>query len=285
MPVVSMPVVPTATDGFGPCEPWDPIWCVELPTGSEAVSGSALMMATEILWARTGMIFDQCTFTIRPCRQDCWETSGWPYGNFWWQFGTLYPQPALINGNWYNLTCGACAGNCSCVSLYEILLPGPITKVNQVKVDGNVLSTSEYRLDDWRKLVRINNMWPLCNDLNKNDTEVNTWSVTLTYGRPVPTMGQMAVGELAYQLILACLGDGCCKLPYAVQQIARQGVTINYPDVGDLFGMDRFGRVTNRIGLQYCDLFIDAANPYGLRQNSEVYFIDLNMPRIAGSFM
>lgn len=285
MPVVPYPVVPLATDGFGPCAAWEPIWCVELPTSSAAISGHAVEMATEILWARTGMRYDQCTLKIRPCRQDCWNESGWPYGDQWWQLGTLYPQPALIQGNWYNLTCGSCSGTCSCASLSEILLPGPVTSIDEVRIDGNVQSTSTYRLDDWRKLVRIGDMWPLCNNLNLSDSQVGTWSVTLTYGQPVPTMGRMAVGELAYQIILACLGDDCCKLPYQVQQIARQGVTINYPDVSELFGMDRNGAVRNRLGLQYCDMFIDAVNPYGLRQASQVYGIDSSPPRIAGSLM
>lgn len=289
MPVIPLPSsIPSPSDaeGFGPCAAWEPIWCVDLPTSASEISGHAVQMATEILWARSGMKFDQCTLTIRPCRQDCWGGGEFPYGGFWWQMGTLYPQPALINGNWYNLTCGSCTGDCSCATLSEILLPGPVTAINEVKVDGVALDSTDYRLDDWRKLVRLDGeLWPLCNNLNLDDDEEGTWSVTLTYGVPVPTSGRMAVGELAYQLILACLGDSCCLLPYNVQQIARQGVTIKYPDMSDLFGMDRNGRVTNRIGLQYCDLFLDAVNPYGLRQSSQVYAIDGSTPRIAGSLI
>lgn len=288
MPVIPLPSQTPApsVEGFGPCSAWEPIWCADLPTGSEEISGSALMMATEILWARTGMQFDACSLTIRPCRQDCWDGGAFPYGGYWWQMGGLYPQPALINGNWYNLTCGSCSGDCSCAMLSEIVLPGPVTAINEVKVDGVALASTDYRLDDWRKLVRLDGeMWPLCNNLNLADTETGTWSVNLTYGRPVPTSGRMAVGELAYELILACLGDSCCKLPYQVQQIARQGVTIKYPDVSDLFGMGPNGQVTNRVGLQYCDLFIDAFNPYGLRQASEVYSVDQSQPRIAGSLL
>jgi len=286
MPVIPLPSIPSpsGSEGFGPCAAWEPIWCVDLPISAAEVSGHAVQMATEILWARSGMRFDQCALTIRPCRQDCFEAGGW--GGFWWQLGTMYPQPALIRGNWYNLTCGNCSGDCSCSTVSEILLPGPVTAVNSVKVDGVALDSSAYRLDDWRKLVRLDGeLWPLCNDLNLADTEESTWSVNLTYGTPVPTSGRMAVGELAYQLILACLGDSCCLLPYNVQQVARQGVTIKYPAVSELFGMDQSGRVVNRIGLQYCDLFLDAFNPYGLRQASQVYRVDANNPRIAGSLI
>lgn len=287
MPVIPLPggITPTPGmgDGFGPCEPWEPIWCVDLPTGSEAISGHAVQMATEILWAKTGMRYDQCSLTIRPCRSDCFGGATWPFGGFWWEVGTLYPQPALINGNWYNLTCGACSGGCSCTVVHEIVLPGgPVTAISQVKVDGLVLPTSAYRLDDWRQLVSLDGPWPICNDLNKADTEDGTWSVTATYGQPVPTMGQMAVGELAHQLILACMGDECCKLPYNITQMARQGVTISYPDMSDLFGSDRNGRSANRLGLQFCDMFIDAANPAGLRAKSRSYNIDGSNPRITG---
>lgn len=279
MPVIpSPPQFPTGAAGFGPCAAWTPIWCVELSTEAAAISGVAVQMATEILWAKSGMRYDQCSLSIRPCRRSCFG-DGWPFSGQWWEFGTSqsYPTPAFFNGNWYNLTCGDCTDGCSCTRVEQILLPGPVTSITQVKVDGVVLPATSYRLDDWRKLLRIDgDIWPICNDLNLADTEIGTWSVTLVYGEPVPTMGGMAVGELAHQIILACLGDECCTLPYRVQQLARQGVTLTFPDIADL--MD-----ANRIGLQFCDLFLDAANPYGLRSNSVVY--DLDSPRytIAGS--
>lgn len=286
MPVLPSPMIDTTSVFFGPCQAWEPIWCVDLPSGSEGISGFAVQMATEILWAKTGMRYDQCTLKIRPCRQDCWSGGQWPWGGQWWQLGTLYPQPALISGNWYNLTCGPCGDNCSCTTLSEITLPGPVASIDQIKIDGDVLSVSGYRLDDFRKLVRLNDMWPMCNDLNKSDSEVGTWSVTLTYGQPVPIMGRMAVGELAHQIILACMGDDCCRLPYQVQSIARQGVTIDYPDVRDIFGsrVSAGGTVvSNRLGLFFCDAFIDASNPYGLRSRSRPYSIDSPPPRITNT--
>lgn len=290
MPVIPLPgdIPPPAPsgDGFGPCGAWEPIWCEPLPTGSEEISGSMLMMATEILWAKTGMRYDQCSITIRPCADSCWGGGSWPFGGgYWWEVGTLYPQPALIAGNWYNLACGSCSDSCSCTVIHEIILPGgPVTAISEVKVDGVALATSAYRLDNWRNLVRLDGeAWPMCNDLNLADTEDGTWSVTAVYGQPVPTMGQLAVGELAHQLVLACLGDDCCVLPYQLTQYARQGVTLKYADAKDLYGIDRDGRVANRVGLQFCDMFIDAANPAGLRAKSRAYSIDSPMPRITGT--
>lgn len=161
MPIIPYPVVPTTTEGFGPCAAWDPIWCVELPTASAEISGYAVQMATEILWARSGMRYDQCTFAIRPCSQNCWNNSGWPYGEQWWQLGTLYPQPALIQGNWYNLTCGSCSGSCSCTALYEIMLP-----VVYIKGILNVASHPNTRQPASSK--------GLCGDARTKTTRINT---------------------------------------------------------------------------------------------------------------
>lgn len=271
----ALPPFPSDSTGFGPCGPWDPIYCTPLPTGSEEISGFALQMATEILWAKSGMRFDACTFTIRPCRTSCWG-GGFPYSG-WWEMTSTYPQPALIAGNWYNLVCGTCGDDCSCTPVEQIILPGPVTSIDRVTVDGMTLLSSQYRLDDWRKLVRIDGgRWPDCNDLNLADTEVGTWSVQLTYGQPVPIAGRMAVGELAHQLVLACMGDDCCILPYRIAQLARQGVTISFPDIDSLIA-------GNRLGLQFADTFLDAYNPYGLRSPSQVYAIDGHRPTITGA--
>ena len=267
---------PTPADGFGPCAAWEPIWCGELPTGSEAISGHMLDAATEILWSKTGMQFDACQLTIRPCRRDCFGQS-WPFDQGWWEINS-WPRPVFFNGTWYNITCGNCGDNCSCSRVEEVFLPGPISSIDVVKVDGVTLTSGvDYRLDDYRKLVRLGGeMWPICNDLNLADTQPGTWSVTATWGTPVPKLGQIAVGELALQLIYACLGMDCCALPQTVQQLTRQGVTIEYLDPQKVFE-------SNRIGLQFSDMFIAAYNPDQLRSASTVYSIDSPQPRITGT--
>lgn len=278
-----MPIIPfsgaTPGDGaaaFGPCQPWDPIWCHELPTGSEAVSGYALEMATEILWNKTGQRYGTCTHTIRPCRQSCWSNGVWPYNDSWSELG-VWPRPVLFDGEWFNIACGTCGDGCSCNRLDEIELPGPVASIQQVKVDGVTLVQGvDYRLDDYRKLVRLNNLWPMCNDLNKADTQEGTWSVTATWGIEVPKAGQFAVGELAYHIILACMGDAGCALPMTVQRLARQGVTIDFLDPQRVFD-------SNRIGLTLCDMFISAVNPDNLRSQSRVYNLDQPSYRIAGT--
>ena len=136
-------------------------------------------------------------------------------------------------------------------------------------MDGAILDPGAYRVDENRLLVRTDGgRWPICNDLTKADTEVGTWSVTLKAGGgAVSTLGQMALGELATQFakLLAC--DEDCLMPRPVQQLVRQGVTMNFLDPNLVF-------TQGRLGLYLCDLFISAENPHQLTQASEVYDID-----------
>ena len=58
--------------------------------------------------------------------------------------------------------------------------------------------------------------------------------------------------------------------------MVRQGVTISYPDVGELFKQ-------GRTGLYLVDAFIATWNPYGLRQRSRVYRVDQPTVRKPGA--
>lgn len=259
----------------GPCDGWeDVIWTCTLTPATQAVTGTAVAAASEVLWALTGRRLGLCTVTVRPCRQSCFG-QGWPFAQ-WWELG-MWPRPFFYQGVWYNLTCGSCTNGCSCSVVSEALLPSPVAQILQVKVDGVALDPSQYRVDNWRKLVRLGgNQWPICNDLTKADTEVGTWSVTLTFGESVGTLGNMALGELATEFakLLAC--DASCKLPKPVQSLTRQGVTFNFLDPNELF-------THGRTGLYLTDLFISTVNPGGLTSGSKVYHLDDTPYTITGT--
>jgi hypothetical protein len=253
------------TTDFGPCEPWEPIWCASLPTGSEAVSGFALEAATEILWQGTRQQFGLCTTTIRPCRRSCYGDS-WPFTSSWWQFGT-YPQPVLYAGAWYNITCGSCPDTCSCGQLHEALLPVPAQQIIEVKLNGSPMPTGSYRIDDNRYLVRTDGFaWPTCQDLSLADTEDNTWSVTLSVGQVVPVSGQFAVGELGIDYMKMCLGLAC-EFPKWATTVNRADVSINFPD---------FTQVMNSglTGLPLTDRFLRRYNPNNYESVPTVYDMD-----------
>ena len=250
------------TFNSGPCEPWDPIWMCDLPTGSEAVSGSAVLVATEILWKKTGQRFGTCSQVLRPCASDCFDNL-LPRGII--PFSLRYPFPYNYRGMWFNLGCGGCPGTCSCTVVHEAILPAPVASIEEVKVDGVILDPSSYRVDDQRLLVRLDGArWPLCNDLNRNDTEVGTWSVTATFGEVVPDGGKLAIGELAMQIIKAMLCDESCAFPTTAQSIQRQGVSMSFFDPDRILGQDR-------IGLYFCDLFISTWNPAKIQRPAQAF--------------
>lgn len=262
--------------GTAPCDTWPVRWSCDLSVGAAAVTGAALQAATEVLWSLSGRRFGLCTVTLRPCKRTCsdvpWPNTLWPSV----QPGWTYPMPVNMGGGeWLNLTCGSCVRDCSCVTLEEVLLPGPVYDIVQVKVDGDVLDSDAYRLDNSRILVRVDGgSWPRCNNLNLTDTEEDTWSVTARYGEDVPVIGQMAVGELACEFVKYMLGEDCA-LPQPIQSLSRQGVNITYVDPGELLA-------NGRLGLRFSDMFIQTVNPGGLRARARFYDVDGPRARLVG---
>ncbi len=228
---------------IGPCTDWVPIWsCETMDTASPVATGYAVAAATHILWGATGRRFDTCTITVRPSSASVLH---WPH---------RYSHHEVDAWTWCSLS-------------DELTLTAPVRSIVQVKVDGTVLVTGAYKLYDSRYLVRTDgNVWPRSNPLTLADTEVGTWSVTLTYGEDVSMLGQLACGELACEILRAMNGEDC-RLPREVQQLTRQGVTIAYPDVTELL-------LAGNLGLYLCDLFINLENPRHLRRRAQVYNID-----------
>jgi hypothetical protein len=149
-----------------------------------------------------------------------------------------------------------------------VTLPGDVSEILEVRVDGEVLPSTAYILYNDGLLVRTDGeTWPLCNDLSLEDTEVGTWSITMTTGTQVPTLGKMAVSELALQLALACVDDAECKLPSSVQSLVRQGVTLTFLDPSVVFA-------DGKIGLYRCDLFISTFNPSGIAERAHAIDVD-----------
>jgi hypothetical protein len=264
---------------FGPCVPWDVTWTCQLDqfTNAAAVSGTGVAVASEILYHLTAQRFGLCEVTLRPCRRSCYGMGGFPWSE-WWEFGR-YPNPFWFRGSWFNLGCaGGCADSCSCPAIDEAVLPGPVYDVTEVKLDGVVLvKGTDYRIDDYRKLVRLGgNVWPVCQDLNLEDTEENTWSATVQFGTPVPELGKLAVGELAVEVMKYVLCDDTCALPQGVVDISRQGISMTVLNVAELFK-------TGFINLRMCDMFIKIANPEGLTARAHVYDLDNPQFRITGT--
>lgn len=261
------------TTDFSPCADWPVRWNCDVSTESPTATGKAVTAASYILWALTGRQFGTCTVTLRPCRRECYDSSWWnnfgmPWTTAWDYVGSTWP--------WFPAGCGGCRGSCSCTEISEVVLPNPVQSITTVKLDGAVAPTGSYRLDNNRLLVRTDGQrWPRCNDLTKDDTQVGTWSVTASYGQPVPAMGEIAMGALACELLKAMRGEDC-TLPAGVTNLTRQGVSIEIPDIGSIFEHGRTGLFT-------VDMFIIAANPNKIMQRARVYSPDRIPHRRAGS--
>lgn len=246
---------PTAS----PCDPW-PYECADFPAEADPETvAAALEAATEALWSRTKKRFGFCSMTLRPCRRECFPAWPWIPQRGWYNVGAMtwpWPAPALVGGQWINIACGSCGDGCSCSRVSEVVLPYPVANVTQVKIDGVVLAPSAYRVDDWRLLVRLDGEdWPRCNDLNLDDSQEGTWSVTAQYGTEVPQLGRLAVGELATEIARACVDSSGCSLPGStVRSVTRQGVTKVFFDATTAFA-------NGAIGLKWSDLFIATYNP------------------------
>ena len=246
----------------GPCEDWPVYWTCDVATYSPELTGYAVSAASRVLWALSGRRFGQCTATLRPCADDCGD----------WAAVPLWGVPSLLVSrspwDFYRLPyCAGCSpGGCSCTHIPTVRLPDGVSRVVEVRLDGTPMATGSYRLDG-RSLMRTDgSAWPRCNNLARSDDQPGTWSVTAILGEPVPDSGRLAMGELACEILKASSGVDC-RLPPGVTQLVRQGVTIQYPDMGQLL---RDGRT----GLYLVDLFLASENRDGLKQRARVYNVD-----------
>ena len=282
MPVINPIPSPTAAGSAasGPCEAWE-LSCAEFPEGTTPeLEAVAAMAATEALWMRTKQQFGLCAVTLRPCRKECFPAWPWVPVQGWSDLTGAswpWPQPALVGGNWINIACGSCFSECSCSHVSEVRLPYPVNSIVEVKVDGVVLPSSSYRVDNFNLLVRVDGQeWPRCNDLNLDDTEPGTWSVTARYGDDVPQLGKLAAGQLAVEIAKRCVGAGGCVLPVGtVQQVSRQGVTKVFFDSDQAFAK-------GMMGLYWTDLFVTTYNPSGTG-TANIFDIDGPKPRRVGT--
>ncbi len=222
-------------------------------------------MAVTYLWNWTKQAYGTCPITIRPCRRQCssgWSTyrgRGGPNNYLPWTEGAgAGPlNPALLNGQWYNLGCGGCDNDpCSCSYVAEIDLLGPVDSVSEVLIDGVALDPTDYRIDNYRYLVRTDGSdWPVCQNMSKDpEVDPNTFQVTYNIGVEVPAGGKVAAGILACELAKMACGDKGCKLPQRVQSVTRQGVQMTLLDSFDMM----YQKGTT--GLTLVDMWVASVN-------------------------
>jgi hypothetical protein len=225
--------------------------------------------ASTTLRRLTGYRVGGCPVTVRPCKASCVDAMVPAYYSV---YGQPWSPGINVQGAWIN-SCG-CTTDCSCTELCEVVLPGPVGDVSQVKLNGGIMVADQYRVDG-NRLVWVGDQsgcpWPACQDLAAADTEPNTFSVTYLNSYPVDGLGAYAAGVLAGEFAKACIGSNKCRLPASVTSISRAGVT--YEIAAGAFP----GGVT---GIREVDSYIAIWNPEVLRQQSTVWSPDLRFPRV-----
>lgn len=240
MPAVPGPLSPAGPSGLGgPCAPWVDADDLPCDTVDLAIREEAVVVATELLWALSGRRFGaSCPVVIRPCLAATCPPS----------------QPAN-------------AFPCSLIG--TVLDLGTVVhEVIEVRINGAVFAG--WVLDNYRLLRRTDGYaWPDFQDLNVDETQAGTWSVSVTVGSDVPALGMAAARVLACEVALDLAG-GKCKLPDRLRSVNRQGVSLEIADPEDYL-------VDGRLGIKMVDRFLYATNPHGLSAPSRVLSPD--MPR------
>jgi len=222
------------------CADWPIRWPCNIESDEEATLDAARLSAQQILWSLSGRRYGTCEVTeqYRPPCDQCLP----PYAD---NFG---PGVEYALGRERRNCCGI------------VLDSQPVRSVSAVEINGVALDPSEYVLER-STLKRLGECWP-CGD----GCDLPPVSVTYEWGLDVPPLGELAMGELACE-ILAAIRGADCRLPSNAVSVTRQGVSVDLGDAQTLYDM-------GRLGLQLCDAFLRAVNPNRLASRSVVYSPD-----------
>ena len=264
----------------GPCTVWitgeDVAACCDIGSTDTALLDEVASEASSILFELSGRQFaGACSQTVRPCNDpcSCWGASDM-YGGWSGSYGSWTWAPWGGAWGWVN----DCGQLCGCGHLSRAKLPGyPVTSITEVKVNGDVIDPTGYRLDGYKWLTRlwdatdpdnpVPQFWPGCQNLSLDDDQPGTWSVTYEFGVEPPLAAIRAASQLACQLYQACNGQEC-DLPIGATKITRQGISIDR-------GLLASFLVPAQTGLVQVDAFVAAYNRTGMRRRPAVFSPDI----------
>ena len=247
-----------------PCAPWcedaDVTACGPCSAIDPATLPEAIEAASAWLWRLTGKIYGVCEVTVLPIVATPCDPCG--PGYFTWGGSWFFDR---ARNCWYGSNSRMARGE----GVPEIRLGfANVQSITQVAIDGTVLDSADYRVDDGRWLVRLDGQtWPITapGDLIVSPPH---FQVTLKHGLPIPPDGVRAASALACEIALACAAKPECRLPKRVQTITRQGVAMIVIDPLTLVDDGKFG-------VAEVDYFVKAVNPYGNRQRAKVLSPDV----------
>lgn len=255
-----------AAPTVGPCSAW--ITDDDLDAGTCCADGTTLgraaTIASNILFRLSGRQYPGiCERAVRPCGVGCASWARWPaYRDHWWSA----ERTAMGGWDWPVVppVTGGCAGGCHVPS---VELPGPITAINEVLVDGEVVDPSAYRVRQYRYLERVDGYsWPCSQPMMSETTEPGTFQVTYLYGRLPGEDGLAAARLYACEIAKALCPTtptGECRLPERTRTVVRQGISFDIE--GDLTFLDG-----GKTGLGFVDAWLASVNPSHLPRRATV---------------
>ena len=239
------------------------------------ICAEAATAASEILYSLSGRVFTGACgpVTIRPvARPENADTRGWVFaGGGGWGYGWgasatgnlgLPPVMALYAEDFGPY-----------IELYDY----PVNEIIQVKIDGVVIPPDQYELRENKWLIRMLPTpdtipaqrwgWPTSQQQWLPDTQLQTFSITYTYGQDPGAGGRLACRVLAESIAMPLFGNAN-RYPERVTTINRQGVTAQIASVVDVM---RDGRT----GILDVDRWVLAVNPEQLRRRPVVFSPDI----------
>ncbi len=229
----------------GPCTPWvtgDDLICDDIdPT----ILDVAAQAAVDALFNLSGQQFTgKCARVVRPGRHRC-DCGFLSCGSSFW-----VPQWAWSGSLYGGL--GYLPFTCCDTSRARLGFP-PIVSVELVEVDGDTLDPSEYEVDEFTELVRVDHAgWPT----------TDTWEVHFTSGVAPPALALLAARTLGCEIAKSIAGVDGCQLPQRVTTLTRQGVSMVFDTMEFLS--------QGRTGIYVVDLFLQSVNPDNLHSSPTV---------------
>ena len=174
-------------------------------------------------------------------------------------------------------TCGGGSSSCSskCSDRYTLRLPGPISNILEIVINGEVLSPNSYQIRAHKEVVRTDGKpWPASNDFSRSPYMVPTeddcgtaWVVRYLHGKCPPISAQLAAAELARITAKSVCGNNC--LPENVRRITAEGI-----DVRILERDSSLYNLRSNFGNVIIDSWLNSVNPAGLQRSGSVHRAD-----------
>lgn len=205
------------------CSPWitpDQLCCEGDGTTSDCAGGTTplaykwtdeqlIQMASNFLFARTCYLYPGlCTVSVWPCVRGCCSQR----------------HPCAI-----------------CCRYDAVVLPTDyeVFEITSITFDGFAQDLTNYRLDNYRTLVKLDGPWPR-NSFGAENTMGTDVIITYTYGRMPPPELQRAAADFACELKKACNGQACA-LPPHVERISRSNIELSFTDLTKLLQNEQTG--------------------------------------------